>query len=122
MVPPPFGELGFAVDEGDDLDALAAGVRQPERQGHGADLGHLVQAHQQWGVEAPGLRGLANLGGDVVDLGRHRGEQRRDGGFLGDGFGDHVHGAGVAQERGDVEPAAWAGQDRGGERRVGHEG
>ena len=37
---PPFGELGFAVDDGDDLDALAApGVRQPGRQRDRADLG-----------------------------------------------------------------------------------
>ena len=89
--------------------------------GHGADLGHLVQAHQQRRVQTPGLRRLAELRGGVVDLGGHGGEQRRDRGFLGDGFGDHVHGAGVAQERGDVEPAVRAGQDRGGQRRVGHE-
>ena len=46
---------------------------------------------------------------------------RGDRGFLGDRFGDHVDGAGVAQERGDVEAAVGAGQDRGGQRRVGHE-
>ena len=105
-----------------DLDALAAGVRQPGRQRDRADLGHLVQAHQQRRVQAAGRRGLAHLRGDVVDLGGHGGEQRGDRGLFGDGFGDHVQGAGVAEEGGDVEPGAGGGQDRGGQGRVGHEG
>ena len=48
---PTGGELGFAVGDGDDLDALAAGVGQPGRQRDRADLGHLVQGHQQRRVE-----------------------------------------------------------------------
>ena len=35
MVTPPAGELGSAVHDGDDLNALAAGVRQPGRQQNG---------------------------------------------------------------------------------------
>ena len=121
VLAPPSGQLRLAVHHGDHLDALAAGVRQPERQRDGADLGDLVQAHQQRRVQPPGRRGLADLGGGVVDLGGHRGEQRRDRGFFGDGVRDHVHGARLAQERGDVEAFAGAGQDAGGQRRVGHE-
>ena len=112
VVAPAFGELGFAVHDGDHLDALAAGVGQPERQRDRADLGHLVQAHQQRRIQPAGRRGLADLRGGVVDLGGHRGEQRGDRGFLGDGLGDQVHGAAVGEEGGDVEPAAGAGQDR----------
>ena len=59
VVAPPFGELSFAVHDGDDLDALAAGVRQPGRQRDRADLGHLVQAHQQRRVQPTRRRRLA---------------------------------------------------------------
>ena len=57
-----------------------------------------------------------------MDLGGHRGEQRGDRGFFGDGLGDQVHRAGAVEEGGDVEPVAGAGQDGGGQGRVGHEG
>ena len=56
-----------------------------------------------------------------MDLGGHGGEQRGDRGFFGDGFGDHVQGAGVVQERRDVEAFAGLGQDAGGQVGVGHE-
>ena len=50
---PPGAELGFAVRDGDDLDALAAGVGQPGRDRYRADLGDLVQRHEQRRVEPP---------------------------------------------------------------------
>ena len=87
-----------------------------------ANLRHLVQAHEQGRVQATRFRGLADLRGGVVDLGGHGGEQRGDRGFFGDGFGDHVHGAGVVQEGRDVEAFAGLGQDAGGQVGVGHEG
>ena len=59
VLAPPLGELGLAVHDGDDLDALAAGVRQPGRQRDRADLGDLVQAHQQRRVQPPRRRRLA---------------------------------------------------------------
>ena len=46
VIAPASGELGFAVHDGADLDALAAGVRQPGRQRDRADLGHLIHAYQ----------------------------------------------------------------------------
>jgi hypothetical protein len=92
------------------------------RQRDRADLGHLVQAHQQCRIQTAGRRGLAELGGDPVDLGGHRGEQRGDGSLFGDGLGDQVHRAGALEEGGDVEPAAGTWEDRGGQGRVGHEG
>ena len=122
VITPAVGELGLAVHDGDDLDAFAAGVRQPERQRDRADLRYLVQAHQQRRVQPPGRRGLAELGCDPVDLGGHRGEQRGDGGLFGDGLGDQVHGAGAVEEGGDVEPVAGAGQHAGGQGGIGHEG
>jgi WD40 repeat protein len=46
VITPPPGELGFAVGDGDDLDALAAGVRQPrwerDRADDDADVEQLV--------------------------------------------------------------------------------
>ena len=66
-------------------------------------------------------RRLADLRGGVVDLGGHGREQRGDRGFFGDGFGDHVQGAGVVQERGDVEAFAGGGQDAGSQGGIGHE-
>ena len=48
---PPAAQLGFAVGDGDDLDALAAGVGQPGRHRDRADLGDLVQGHQQRRVQ-----------------------------------------------------------------------
>ena len=54
VVTPASGQLGLAVDDGDDLDALAAGVRQPGRQRDRADLGHLVQAYLELWCQ-PGL-------------------------------------------------------------------
>ena len=111
VVTPAFGELGFAVRHRDDLDAFAAGVGQPGRQRHRANLGHLVQAHQERRIQTAGVGGLAELGGDVVDLGGHGGEQRGDRGLLGEGFGDQVDGAAVFEEGGDVEPGAGGGQD-----------
>ena len=98
VLAPPFGELGFAVHDGADLDALAAGVRQPGRQRHGADLGDLVQAHQQRRVQPAGGGGLAGLRRDPVDLGGHGSEQGRDRRFFRHRLGDHVDGAGVAEE------------------------
>ena len=90
-------------------------------QGDRANLRYLVQAHQQGRVQAARVGGLAELRGGVVDLGGHGGEQRGDRGFFGDGFGDHVQGADVVQERGDVEAFAGFGQDAGGQGGVGHE-
>jgi hypothetical protein len=90
--------------------------------GTGADLGHLVQAHQERWIQPARLRRLPELGGGVVDLGGHGGEQGGDRGFFGDGFGDQVDGAAVGEEGGDVEPAAGGRQDRGGQGGVGHEG
>jgi hypothetical protein len=67
------------------------------------------------GRAAGGVEGLGDLGvveaglaggGGVVDLGRHRGEQRGDRGVLADRLGDQVDGASPGQERGDVEPPA----------------
>ena len=112
VVAPAAGELGLAVHDGDDLDALAAGVRQPGRERDRADLGDLVQAHQQRRVQPPGRRRLPGDGGGVVDLGRHRGEQRGDRGVLADRLGDQVDGARPGQEPGDVEPLARAAAAR----------
>ncbi len=53
VLSPAFDKLGLAVRHRDDLDALAAGVCQPERQRHRADLGYLVQAHQQRRIQPP---------------------------------------------------------------------
>ena len=41
------------IKDAESLDAFAAGVRQPEWQRHRADLGYLVQAHQQRRVQPP---------------------------------------------------------------------
>ena len=54
VVAPPVGQLGLAVHDGDDLDAFAAGVYQPERQRDRADLGDFVQAHQQRRIQTTG--------------------------------------------------------------------
>jgi len=91
------------------------------RQRDWANLGHLVQAHQQGWVQAARLGGLADLRGGVVNLGGHGGEQRGHRGFFADGFGDHVQGAGVVQEVRDVEAFAGAGKDAGSQGGVGHE-
>src|SRR6266849_4370895 len=58
---PAAGQLSLAVHDGDHLDALAAGVRQPGRQRDRADLRHLVQAHQQRRIQPAGEGGLAGL-------------------------------------------------------------
>ena len=50
VLAPPVGELGLAVHDRDDLDALAAGVRQPGRQRDRADLRNLVQVILSFGV------------------------------------------------------------------------
>ena len=118
---PPAAELGFAVGDGDDLDALAAGVGQPGRDRDGADLGDLVQGHQQRRVEPAAGQQAAGQGGDVVDLAGQAGEQRRDRGVLAAGLGDQVQRPGVAQERGDVQRLALVGQDARGEGGVGEE-
>src|SRR5712691_11368348 len=67
------------------------------------------------------LRKSSDLGGLVMDLTRHRSEQRRDRGVLADGLGDHVDGAVSGEEFRYVEPAVRAGQNAGGQGRVGHE-
>ena len=121
VVTPAAGQLGFAVDDGADLDAFAAGVRQPGRQRDRADLGDLVQAHEQRRVQAAGPGGLAHLRGNIVDLRGHGGEQRSDRSLLRYRFGDHVQGAGLAEKGGNVEPGAGSGQHRRGQGRVRHE-
>ncbi len=54
MIAPPGGELSLAVRDGDDLDALAARIRQPGWQRDRADLGDLVQAYLELWCQ-PGL-------------------------------------------------------------------
>jgi len=85
-------------------------------------LRHLVQAHQERWIQPMRRGGLPHLRGDVVDLRRHGREERRDGSLFTDGFGDHVQGAGVAEEVRDIEAGAGSGQDAGGQGGVGHEG
>jgi hypothetical protein len=102
VVLPASGELGLAVHDGADLDALAARIRRPGRQWYRADLGDLVQAHPQGRVQPPRRRRLADQRGNVVDLGSHRGEQRRHGSVLGGRLGDHVQGPGVMEELRDA--------------------
>src|SRR5712691_8290722 len=87
----------------------AWGFTGPPRQRDLVDLGDFVQAHEQRGVEAPGWRRLPDLRGLVVDLGRHRGEQRRDRSVLADLLGDHVQRPAPGQEPGDVEPRPGGG-------------
>ena len=58
--------------------------------GHRADLGDLVQGHQQRRVQPPAGQLAARQRGDVVDLVGQAGEQRRDGGVLAAGLGDQV--------------------------------
>src|SRR5579875_1565386 len=79
---PAVAELGFAVGDGDDLDALAAGVGEPGRQGDGADLGDFVQGHEQGWVEAAAGHLAAEQGGGVVQFAGQAGEQWRDGGVF----------------------------------------
>ena len=121
---PPAAQLGFAVGDGDDLDALAAGVGQPGRDRDGADLGDLVQGHQQRRVEPAAGQPAAGQRGGVVDLAGQAGEQRRDRGVLAAGLGDQVQGPGLAQERGDVQglARARAGRTRRGRGRRGTPG
>src|SRR5712691_10861592 len=71
---PPAAELGFAVGDGGDLDAFAAGVGQPGRHRDRADLGDLVEGEQERGVEAAAGHAAAGQGGGVVDFAGRAGE------------------------------------------------
>jgi hypothetical protein len=121
VVLPPSRQLGLAMHNRDDLDALAARIRQPLRQRDRADLGDLIQAHQQRRVQPSRLRRLPHQRRDVVDLGGHRGEQRGDRRVLPDRLRDHVDRPALTEERGDVEAVAGGGQHAGGQGGVGHE-
>jgi hypothetical protein len=76
---PPGAQLRLPVRHGDELDALPAGVREPSGERHRAGLHDLVQRQQQRRVQPPARHRLPGLGGGVVDLAGHGGEQRRDG-------------------------------------------
>ncbi len=112
VVAPAAAQLRLAVHDGDDLDALAAGVGQPGRQRDRADLGDLVQRHEQRRVQPAGRRGLAGLRGDVMDLAGQAANSGASGASSCSAVSDHVQRPGLAQERGDVEPGRRAGQDR----------
>jgi hypothetical protein len=89
---------------------------------NGAGLDDLVQCHQQRRVKSATGLGLAEQGGDVVNLTRHRREERSDRAVVVLAFGDQVERASVSEELGDVELGLVVGkQHRLHELRVGHE-
>ncbi len=87
------------MGDGDDLDALPAGVGEPGRDRHGTDLGDLVQGHQERRVESAAGHPAASQRGGVVQFAGQAGEQGGDGGVLTARSGDQIQGPGLAQER-----------------------
>src|SRR5262249_38185335 len=90
VLAPPGAQLRPAPPHRDELEALPAGVGQPGRQRDRASLDDLVQGHQQRRVQPSARHGLPGLGGDVVDLPGHGGEQRGDRAVVVLGLGDQV--------------------------------
>ena len=68
VLAPPGAQLRLAVRDGDDLDALAAGVGQPGGSGTGQIWTTSSSAISSGGSSRPPGDGLPELGGDVVDL------------------------------------------------------
>ena len=96
------------MHDGDDLDPLAAGIYSQDGNGTGQICVTSSRPISSGGRAGPRGR-LARLRRGVVDFGGHRGEQRRDRGFLGDGFGDHVDGARLGRKAGISKPSPGPG-------------
>jgi hypothetical protein len=67
-------------------------------------------SHQKRRIQPATRRRLPGERRDVVDLPRHRGEQRRDRAIVVLAVGDQVQRPALAQERLDVEPLPHPGQ------------